>query len=433
MTNTGNVITDNGQNYWVKPISPVLTYAFIAWVALWSIAIIKTYIVGFFLLSGNPYNSPFPAAETRFGDFFGTFSDWVVAGGLGGVGYGVSYFPATYLPIHILTRVAPNPWDALPWSQAVWFLSIPIIMWGLRNKGFLTSALVTIMVFLSYPSLFILHTANLEGWVGAGILLAALMFVQKKYVWFAIILGIVGSFKGIPLIFLAALIPFVPCRKIFQYSGLAILTSVSLNLIALVILPGGFRTDGMVGVSNAIEGLKKSQAMYIELMVNGGSGNHFGHSLLNTIHTIWGGEILKSSDFGIIVTMIFIALLGLFLCLLKIKKTNIPAWAIFLMIGIVACLGTATSTDYKLVYLFPAFVLFAREEKQYFGFLPIILIFTFIVSPKPWLRITSDPWSTAMVYMSTASLALLLLYIVVMSLVNTKHLSFQMAKTEGGR
>lgn len=409
MTNTGNVNTDNEQNYWVKPISPVLTYAFIAWVALWAIAIIKTYIVGFFLLSGNPYNSPFPAAETRFGDFFGTFSDWVVAGGLGGVGYGVSYFPATYLPIHLLTRVAPNPWDALPLSQGVWFLSIPIIMWGLRNKGFLTSALVTIMVILSYPSLFILHTANLEGWVGAGILLAALMFAQKKYVWFAIILGIVGSFKGIPLIFLAALIPFVPWRKIFQYSGLAILTSVSLNLIALLILPGGYRTDGITGISNAIEGLKKSQAMYIELMVNGGSGNHFGHSLLNTIHTIWGGDVFRSSDYGVITTVAFVALLGVYLFVLKVQKKSVPAWTIFLSIGIVACLGTPTSTDYKLVYLFPALILLAKENIQPIKNLPVVLLFTFVISPKPWLRITADPWSTAMGYMTTISLILLLI------------------------
>lgn len=397
----------SASDYWLKPVSPAIIYGLVVWIVFWAIAIIKTYVVGFFLLSTNPYNSPFPAAETRFGDFFGTFSDWVVAQGLGGVGYGVSYFPATYMPIHLLARLTPNPWDALPWSQAVWFLSIPIIMWGLKNKGFLTSSIVTLMVFLSYPSLFILHTANLEGWVGAGILLAALMFVQKKYVWFALILGTVGSLKGIPLIFLAALIPFVPWKKIIQYSLIAIGSAIGLNLLALAILPGGFRTDGVAGVVSALQGLKKSQEMYIELMVNGGSGNHFGHSLLNSIHTIWGGEILKSSDFGVLITVVFLLSLGIFLTILKATKRLVPIWSVFLLIGTVACLGTATSTDYKLIYLFPALLLFARQNTNQNSFIPLIMLLMFVVSPKPWLRITPDPWSTAMVYMTSFGLILL--------------------------
>lgn len=415
------------NSYWLKPVSPVLTYAFIVWAVFWAIAILKTYVVGFFLLSSNPYNSPFPAAETRFGDFFGTFSDWVVAQGLGGVGYGVSYFPATYMPIHLLTRLAPNPWDALPWSQAVWFLSIPIIMWGLRNKGFLTSFLVTLIVFLSYPSLFILHTANLEGWVGAGILLAALMFYKKNYVVFALLLGTVGSLKGIPMIFLAALIPFVPWRKIFLYSGIALLTALFLNVIALTVLPGGYRTDGLDGVIHALDGLKKSQAMYIELMVNGGAGNHFGHSLLNTIHTIWGGEFLKSSEWGNVFSVSGIALLGLVFLAIKIKKIHFPEWAAFLIIGCAACLFTATSTDYKLVYLFPALLLFFKEENEGNPWIPTMILFMFVISPKPWLRISTDPWSTAMVYLTTMGLlALPLIYF--STIWRTKRSSYSMER-----
>jgi hypothetical protein len=59
------------------------------------------------------------------------------------------------------------------------------------------------MILFSYPSLFIFHTGNLEGWVGFFILAGGVSASKNKWNLFAIFIGIAGACKGVPLVFAA--------------------------------------------------------------------------------------------------------------------------------------------------------------------------------------------------------------------------------------
>jgi hypothetical protein len=388
-------------------VSPSLSLAFVLWVVLWFLTILLTYVDGFFFGLPSPFNSPMPAPETRFGDFFGVFAQWSESKGLGGVGFGLSYFPATYIPVEIALKIQPDPAKILPFSQGVVILTIPLILWFLRSKGLLTGLTVAVMVAFSYPLLLILHTGNVEGWVAFGILLSAAMLWKKQYIWFSIALGVTASIKGVPLIFLGALLTLLPWRQVAKYTFITIATAVGLNAVALLVLPNGLIDAGWPGVLSAIESISESQRMYSDLMVESIAGMHFGHSILNAVHAFHGVDSIPSAIWALPIFITSLVLTTGALLWARFNKIAIPQWVLFLVLGSVACFAMPTSTDYKLAYLFPALLLFARECENDLIWTPTLILLIFSLSPKSWLRVSEDPYSTAMVYLTALGLVLL--------------------------
>jgi len=368
------------------------------------IAILLIYIQGVIEARPYPMNTFLPAPATRFGDFFGTFSQYAQAKGLGGVGYGVAYFPATYLPIQALVTMTSDPWRAMWISQITWiFGSIVVIFYTLRSKGFLVSAVAMVLIIFSYPSLLAFHTGNIEGWTGFLLLVAAALALRNSWLSFGVVVGVMGALKGVPMVFL--LIPWFTCKwKVaLRATAASLLTAAFLTLTALFFLPHGILSSGLSGATHALTAIRKSQAMYTELMVNGAAGIHYGHSILNTVHAIWGMGTLPSPTWGPILFIVVIILLVLVMILLR--RLQAPIWMKFAVVGSIGCLAPATSTDYKLLYLAPALLAFlaAIDVTSPWTIGPICLV-VFAMSPKPWLYVGTDPFGNATVYLTTAAL-----------------------------
>jgi uncharacterized membrane protein len=91
---------------------------------------------------------------------------------------------------------------SLFFSLSFWFIGGSFVAGRfLRNLGFIHFLIVFCLVILSYPSLFIFVTGNLESWIAFLLLLAAIFAYQLNWNFFAICIGIAGAMKGVPLIF----------------------------------------------------------------------------------------------------------------------------------------------------------------------------------------------------------------------------------------
>lgn len=370
------------------------------WVCFMGLAIYLMYIQGVIHERAYPVNTFLPHPE--FGDFFGIFYQY--AQGLGGVGYGMSYFPALYLPMQLLETLTRNQWQALWISQSLWLVgSLFVIFLTLRSKGFLVSTVAALVITFSYPSLFAFHTGNIESWVSLLLIVSAYFAIKDSWLVFGILIGVAGAFKGVPLLFL--LIPWFICkwRMALKITVISLLTTSMLTLVALVVLPGGIINSGFGGAVRAITSMRQSQAMYITLMVDGPAGIHFGHSFLNAVHAIWGMGVLTAATWGPFLATVMIGLS--ILALERLMNLNAPLWMMFAVIGCLGCLAPATSTDYKLLYLAPAILIFLKSNNNatFLGALPMYMII-FAMSPKPYLRVGLDPFGYASVYLTAAFL-----------------------------
>jgi hypothetical protein len=396
----------NYRRYFTRSPSVIWIYAVFFWLLLAFISISLNYYRGYVRGYDYPFNSSYPAMA--FGDFFGNYAQWIDFGGFGKSGYGVLYFPAAYLFLQFIIWITGD-WRelALILSLSVWIIgSIFFAFKYLREKGFILTLILTGMILFSYPSLFIFHTGNLEGWVGFFILAGGVSASKNKWNLFAIFIGIAGACKGVPLVF--ALVPFVVLN--FKHAFVVfikILTVLfSMTLLALVVLPGGYLSDGFNGIDLAIRGILASQEKYSELMVNSAAGIHYGHSFLNAVHALFGMQVLPSELWGPIIFWISVLILGLLLVLQKFSNTEL--WVKLLGISSIACIGMATSTDYKLVYL--ATPLLIATESKFQSWTTRVLLFStiFAMSSKPYLYLGIDPFGNATVYLT----ALCLIFII---------------------
>jgi hypothetical protein len=358
------------------------------------VAITVVYIRGFVWGQGAPFNSVLPAPETRFGDFFAVYDIWSINKGFGGIGYGASYFPGLYIFVEVFYLVTKDIWFALK-LLCILYISIVsgTVLIFLRHRGLATSLMGLMIVLVSYPSLIAFHTGNLEMLIFILILLGATAAHNKKWFIFAFLIGLATSAKVFPGIF--ALAPFVLTspKVALRTFLLTVRTSFTFTLFALFFLPGGLSSNS---ISSLINSFMESQSMYKDLMVTGVPGLHFGHSFLNGIHAVFGMDFLSSENWAypIMVMGVLWTMYALFL----IRKLNPPIWIVFGFLGCSGCIFAPTSTDYKLLYLLPAIVLYFRDhetESKSFALISLLILAT---APKPYWYVGTDAWTNANVW-----------------------------------
>jgi len=377
-------------------------YLFFLWIFFTALAVSINYYHGVVKGLSYPKNSFLP--PIGFGDFFAPFGAWTESQGLGDSGFGMTYFPATYIFLNFIRALTDDsPSLSVTLSLLIWFLgSFLVIFKFLRHNGFLQFLITGSLVAFSYPSMVVFATGNLEGWIGLLLLLSGVFAYQNKWNSFAICIGVACAIKGVPLIFV--LLPLF----VLKYKSGAIvalktaLVAVGLTIYSLVTLPGGFLDRGYSGVKEAVKTIYISQEKYRELMVDSIAGVHYGHSFLNAIHSLFGIQTMPSQFWAPIVFLILIAILLGLLYLQKIA--GIDLWVKFLAVSAIACVALPTSTDYKLVYLSPALLLAAKSNLnvRYAKFLLILTVFA--ITPKPWLYVGEDPFANATVYLTATTL-----------------------------
>ena len=368
---------------------------------LFFLAISKVHFQATAMELGAPFNS-FMMPQW-FKDFEGVIEQWLIRPGFGEVHYGMSYFPGTYVFVEVLRLITK---DAMFQVWITWkifcafYLSVVTgsVLLFLRPRGLTTSLMALTLVLASYPNLIALHTGNWEMLIFVLILLATLAAHAEKWSYFSIFIGIAASVKVFPGIF--ALAPFVlTTPKIALRSFvLSVKTAILLTLFAIFFLPGGFLSNGLDGLRSIVKSTLESQRMYSDLMVTNVAGLHYGHSLLNGIHAFFGMDFLPS-EYWAIPVVIFGAIWTV-VALVVIRKLDPPIWLVFGILGSSSCIFAPTSTDYKLLYLLPAVILFFRDSDRQIRSLILLLVITWAIAPKPYWYVGSDEYTNANVWLT---------------------------------
>ena len=347
---------------------------------------------------GEPFNSIMMPGW--FGDFFGIIEIWKNRPGFGEVGYGMSYFPASYIFVEILRLITSNDsWFALKIFYAFYLSVVTVsLLMFLRPRGLATSLMALTLVLASYPNLITLHTGNWEMLIFVLILFATLAAYTEKWSYFSICVGIAASVKVFPGIF--ALAPFVlTTPKIaFRSFVLSVKTAILLTLFAVCFLPGGFLSNGLDGLRSIVSSSFESQKMYSDLMVTNIAGLHYGHSLLNGIHAFFGMDFLPSEYWA--TPVMIVGAIWTVVALVVIRKLDPPIWLVFGILGSSGCIFAPTSTDYKLLYLLPAVILFFRDNDKQIKSLALLLVVTWAIAPKPYWYVGSDDYTNANVWLT---------------------------------
>lgn len=412
------------RSYLLQPMPKLLTVGLIVWVFMMFIAVFVVYRRGFFLGLEHPENSFLPHPSVRFGDFNQTYNEWRQQG-FGTVGYGMSYFPAMYVPVHILFRLFGDEFEsALLFTRYLTLsLTSALIFWKVRRSGLSGGVATLVLILLSYPYLLILQTGNLESFVVPLLVLMAIFSEKQQWSLFGVAVGLAAAMKGLPAIFFA--LPFfVAGIRAGIKSLVSGATLIGLTTsVPLLLWSEGFRYGGLDGVVSALRSTRASQALYTELMVNSAAGIHYGHSLLNSVHAVFGMNFMSSETFGI---PVFLITTGAGLYSMKlIRRQGNSLGLHFAALGATTCLAPATSTDYKLLALVPALLLLIDRRIESIGterlvFFAVILA----MAPKPYLRVGFDPWGYATVYATTLILMGIVLLPIVSQSARRKRLTF---------
>jgi len=136
--------------------------------------------------------------------------------------------------------------------------------------------------------------------------------------------------------------------------------------------------------------------MYKDLMVTGVPGLHFGHSLLNGIHAVFGMDFLSSETWAY--PIMAMGVLWTMSALFLIRRLNPPIWIVFGFLGCSGCVFAPTSTDYKLLYLLPAIVLYFRDHETESKSFALISLLILAIAPKPYWYVGTDAWTNANVW-----------------------------------
>lgn len=357
---------------------------------------------------GYPKNTFLPVPSATFTDFVGVIEQWSLYK-FSGVGYGLSYFPSTYLIADIFSHIHPMMFSLTTFLTIFCCFFFVYTYRNLRSRNNLIETIqnVVVCVFMTYPVLFTIHTANFEAFVFMFLCLFVYLYQRGKLALSILPLAMCISMKLFPAVFL---ILFVADKK-YKELFLTLIAIVFLSLLPLLIFDGGMSSGLDVYFGN----LKASQKMYFDLMVMGSGGNNFGHSLLNGLRIVMGDAFPPMQKILLpylaLSTVIF-SMVSLFI--IFVERVF---WKRIALLVISMCLLPYTSTDYKLLHFFIPLFLFinygkteAKESEPYDLF--YILLFSLLLIPKNYYYFHDNPLYTLNNVLNPILMIALLLLIV---------------------
>lgn len=365
--------------------------------------VIYYYWKGMFFQLGFPANTFLPGPAARFGDFYGAYDHWFRLH-FNGIDYGLSYFPSTYIFLDAFTLIG-EPYYALALFQTIFCIIFAIYVYAYTHSTTsVMSSIQRIIVFslMTYPFLFTFHTANLETIIFCALALFLYYFQKGEYYNSAIPLGIAISMKMVPGLFLALLVS----KGKIKASILTIVVIVVASFLPLIIYDGALNSS----LIDYFSRLQASQNMYFELMVYGGSGNVFGHSILNSLRIAIPSFPPMASIFRGYSIFALIAAAAIALYSIRVEKV---LWKQVTLLTCGICLLPYTSTDYKLLHFFlPFFVYLNTDNKNdKFDFMYLIL-FCLLLMPKNYFYLRGEPLLNFNGIINTLSMVALIVLIV---------------------
>ncbi|GAC1411915.1 MAG: hypothetical protein NVSMB64_22010 [Candidatus Velthaea sp.] len=313
------------------------------------------YFWSFYGHAAYPYNTFL--VNGLFGDFSGSASAWR-GGQFNAVGYGMAYFPSTFLfmaPLFNLFEVTAGQW-----IFAVIILAVILIYTFLNVRTDTIMGSVRDMVIfglMSYPVHFEIVTGNLEGVLFIFLVLFIYFYAQGKPTLAAVFLAAAASMKLFPAVFLVL---FIKDRR-WRGFGWCIAFIVIFSIVPLLIFPGGILgPDGIVGFWNRFS---KSVGMYSDLMIFSIAGMHYGHSLLNGWEAAMAPFPLNvhaiSKPYAVFAGITFLLLAA------YVVRVEQVLWRSVAILALSMCLLPYTSTDYKLLDLMIPMYLFLNYRTEH--------------------------------------------------------------------
>ena len=366
-----------------------------------------------------PKNTFLSPPESRFGDMYSTVGPWLESG-FSGVGFPFSYFPGMYLLIEVMHNSAsifnfPGIWVMM----ILLFTSITISVFfiiGFRNFA-ICASLILILTF-SQPSLLIWSTGNLEGYIAILLLYSFVLFAKKKYLFFTLVISFIASAKLFPAIFILALLFKMRFISFLKLAIIFLSFMILVSLSSMAFLKGGFLRSNNSFI-DIISFSNESRSLYADLMYYSEASIPYGHSFLNGVHSIFGMAFLNTRE-NMFSVAILLSLIIFIPSLVIAYKASSHDWVFILILGSWTLSVVPTSTDYRLVYLWPALIMFFKLRFHSIAHSLIIMWVIVILSPKPYFPTAIHPQAYFQVYFSAFSLVLIPIFLAVIEIYSSR-------------
>jgi hypothetical protein len=391
----------------------VVAYGFVASV-LWH------FMASMFYGVPAPWNSFLPDPISRFSDFYQIHSDWVRFH-FDGVAYGLLYFPSTYLLVDFFTffptaYIAVAVFLAICCTFFAWYSYMSLK----SDSGWATARDMLLGCFLSYPFVFLVHTANFEFFVAMFVALFFFFYQRQQFRIAGFFLAFAISMKLMPAVFLVLLVSDRRYRMILGILAWVIL----LSLTPLLIFEGGIRD----GLSSYLSNFNQSQRMYFDLMVIKGDGNNFGHSLLNGVRVLFPNAFPDMRPILMPYAAFAVVAFSIISYLVVMRETEF--WRKVCLLTLCLDLLPYTSTDYKLIYPVLAAYLFINKKGASPSDPYIAILFGLIVIPKGYFTIGNIAYKTIGIAATPALMTALLAWLIFTSPRGLRRLSQHEDKDE---
>ena len=335
-----------------------------------------------------PWTSFYPNPGSSFGDFFSAFDQWN-ANNWTSPGFGISYMPANYLFIEILGLITKSRYLAL--SLVVFLALLAILATTKALFTEYTQRTTAILIFLSsYPIWFMFLTGNLELLVLSLVCIFFLSLRQNKFPY--VFIGLAISIKLIHFPLLVLFWVYYSNREAISYLIKSIVVAIFANILALIMLPSGLLDIGYRQFISSLKNIYLSIQMYRELMYETVAGDHFGHSLLNSLSVITNHSLGKQPIFWVL-NFATISLLCVFISA-KLYQRGGSADKFMFLASSWICLAYPTSTDYRLVYFCFVVVLALANPKRDKLDETLAILSILVIQAKPFFHLHGNPFGS---------------------------------------
>lgn len=373
------------------PLPRAVKVYWIATIVLTALALLVVGIRRYFLHEGYPYNTLLFLPEVRFSDFT-IYSDRFKH-------FGTLVF-FTY-PGHPFTYPAPiamvyafffgcfsHPTNVvLATIAAASLIGATLFARALRDAGISgrIAALLALTVLLtSYPFIFLFDRANLEIAVWAVLACGLVAFARERLWLAAALIGIAGSMKFVPAIFLLL---FLYRRRFFEFF-FGVLTMEAVTLVSLW-WTGPTISIAQAGIQNGLDHFTYTYVYHWRASEIG-----FDHSLFGVIKVVLVRytPILPldylQHEYKIYAAVVAIVSVAIFLRLRKLPLLN-------QMVALACCalVFPPVSNDYTLVHLYVPFALLLlatiRQQQaglgETFFLIRVFCYFAILFTPQSYL------------------------------------------------
>jgi len=361
------------------------------------------YVAGFYFGQGYPHSTFLFIPADHFNDWDNPYLG--AEAFLRGEPLWIVYFPFAILATLVATLLPLRFGFAL---MVIAFLGTLVLMvrgWVVDCQDHMLTKVqyAFILVFLSYPVLFVLDRANLE--MVLFVFLAGFfysLYVRESPWLAAFFLAAAIAFKVYP----ATLLLLLLAERRYKPLALAVVFAVGLTAVSALLVP----LLGHVGLWEFWDLSSSGQATYQQMMVIEGGGLQHGHTLWGLLRTpgfLWGAAIQgwQTTLYSVVAALIFLVLAY------HVVFRETERWKRVLLAVVPAILLPFVSADYTLIYLYFPLVFFLRAPRVSRWDIVYVVLFGVLLIPVDYyyLTLAKDGISISVIVYPIALLALVVL------------------------